>query len=99
MVLNGAAVPVAVSELQHIGATVLVAEADGARGLPIARTDWIAMGSTLRRNVLRTAASAPADGNKLLTLSVVAGRASDGPLDAQRAGFFVGAFAGIRFAW
>lgn len=69
LVLNGAAVPVAVRELQHIGATVLVAEADGARGLPIARPDWIALGSTLRRDVLRTAASAPADGNKLLTLS------------------------------
>ena len=36
---------------------------------------------------------------KLFTLSVVAGRASDGPLEAQRSGFFVGAFAGIRLAW
>ena len=69
LALDGAAVPVAVSELQRIGATVLVAEADGARGLPIARPDWIALGATLRRNVLRTAASAPAGGNKLLTLS------------------------------
>ena len=69
LALGGAAVPVAVRELQHIGATVLVAEADGARGLPIARPDWIALGSTLRRDVLRTAASAPADGNTLLTLS------------------------------
>jgi hypothetical protein len=36
---------------------------------------------------------------KLFTLSVIAGRASDGPLEAQRGGFFIGAFAGIRFAW
>jgi hypothetical protein len=36
---------------------------------------------------------------KWLTFTVVAGRASDGPLEAQRGGFFVGAFAGARFAW
>jgi hypothetical protein len=36
---------------------------------------------------------------KLLTISVAAGRASDGPTEAQRGGFFVGAFAGIRYPW
>ena len=34
-----------------------------------------------------------------LSVWVVAGRASDGPLEAQRSGFFVGAFAGIRYPW
>lgn len=69
LALDGAAVPVTVSELQRIGSTVLVAEAGGANGLPIARPDWIALGSTLRRDVLRRAADAPADGNQLLTAS------------------------------
>ncbi|MFZ5439909.1 MAG: hypothetical protein ACOZQL_07855, partial [Myxococcota bacterium] len=37
---------------------------------------------------------------KLFTLSIVGGRSSDGPFDAnQRAGYFIGAFAGIRYAW
>jgi hypothetical protein len=36
---------------------------------------------------------------KWLTFSVIAGRASDGPLESQRGGFYVGAFAGARFGW
>ena len=36
---------------------------------------------------------------KLFTLSIVAGRASDGPFGNQRAGITLGGFAGIRFAW
>jgi hypothetical protein len=36
---------------------------------------------------------------RLFTLSIVGGRASDGPLDVARGGFFAAAFAGVRAAW
>ncbi|MGV3623612.1 MAG: hypothetical protein ACO1OB_22525, partial [Archangium sp.] len=36
---------------------------------------------------------------KAFTISVVGGRASDGPAGAQRSGVYIGAFAGIRAAW
>jgi hypothetical protein len=70
LALEGLAIPVLVKELERLDDSVLVTEAAGARGLPIAQQDWLAMGALARREAMR-AASARMDsgGNKLLTAS------------------------------
>lgn len=68
LALEGLAVPVLVKELERQGDSVLVTEAAGARGLPIAQKDWLAMGALARREALRAAdARTDGGGNKLLT--------------------------------
>jgi hypothetical protein len=70
LALEGLAIPVLVKELQRLNDSVLVTEAAGARGLPIAQKDWLAMGALARREAMRAASARMDSGeNKLLTAS------------------------------
>ena len=75
LALQGLAVPVRVKELERQGDSVLVAEAAGARGLPIAQKDWLEMGALARREALRAAGERMNSGQNTLltaTASVIA---------------------------
>lgn len=70
LALEGLAIPVLVKELERLDDSVLVTEAAGARGLPIAQNDWLAMGALARREAMRAASTRMDSGeNKLLTAS------------------------------